>query len=400
MARWLAMTGAVSALAGLAVMPGAAAHAQARHAPAVARPGTSPGTFRGAVYVPAPAYPADVAIAGVTGNGRNDLVIAGGMGSRQNYLWMYPQERDGRLGAPQKITIGSQLTDEYAMVVADLYGNRRREVMLTAPGKILVYTPDRGRLTGPGSITIPTFTNNFAVADVNHDGHPDIVAANGGTSSVTVYYGSASHHFSRGPTLHYSHGGVWYTPVHTTDLGAPGRTDIAFYDGVTMDVRLQQRNDSYGPVTSYKVVPARGVAFPDDGSAALGDLTGDGRPDLVLPNQGNRPWSAVEVFPDKPDGRLGAPAIYPTLDIPGPMSIADLTGNGRKDLVVQHESWEHVGIMMQQADGRLSPEVLYPVTDCCDGPFSQPAVGDLNGDGRPDIAVAAGQAGVAILYQI
>lgn len=285
------------------------------------------------------------------------------------------------------------------MVVADLYGNRRHEVMLTAPGKILVYTPDRGRLTGPAAVGIPTFTNNFAVADVNHDGHPDIVAANGGTSSVTFYYGSASHHFSRGPTLHYSHGGVWYTPVHTADFGVPGRTDLAFYDGVTMDVRLQQRNGSYGPVTSYKVAPVHGSAFPDGGSAALGDLTGDGRPDLVLPNQGNRPWSAVEVFPDKPGGQLGTPVIYPALDIPGPMAIADLTGNGRNYLVIQHEDWGNVGIMLQRADGRLSPEVLYPVTDCCDGPFSQPAVGDLNGDGRPDIAVTAGQRGVAILFQ-
>lgn len=398
MMRWLKAAGALGVLAAVTVVPGPAAQAQGRPAMPVIQATRSPGTFRAAVYLPTPAYPADVAIADLTGNGRDDLVVAGGLGFTHDYLWMYSQQRDGRLGAPQKIAVPGRLTDEYTMVVADLYRNGRKEVMLTAPGRILVWTPVHGRLTGPASIHIPTDPNNFTIADVNHDGYPDIVA-DGGSSTVTIYYGSAAHRFRRGPTLHYPHGGVWYTPVHTADFGPRGRTDLAFFDGVTMDVRLQQRDGGYGPVTSYRPAPVDGQAFPDDGSAAVGDLTGDGRPDLVLPNQSNQPWAAVEVFPDTASGRLGKPTSYPTLDIPGPMTIADLTGNGRNDLVIQHQDWENVGIMLQRADGRLAKEVLYPVTDCCDGPFSQPAVGDLNGDGRPDIAVAAGQAGVAILYQ-
>jgi hypothetical protein len=49
-------------------------------------------------------------------------------------------------------------------------------------------------------------------------------------------------------------------------------------------------------------------------------------------------------------------------------------------------------------DGRLAAEDLYPVLNCCSPEISGPAVGDLNGDGRPEIAVAAG-ADVAVLYQ-
>ncbi len=64
--------------------------------------------------------------------------------------------------------------------------------------------------------------------------------------------------------------------------------------------------------------------------------------------------------------RAERPSGGHTLDILGPLTIADLTGNGRSDLVIAHGGWT--------------------------------AVGDLNGDGRPDIAVAAG-ADVAVLYQ-
>lgn len=90
--------------------------------------------------------------------------------------------------------------------------------------------------------------------------------------------------------------------------------------------------------------------------------------------------------------------IYPTFDIPGQMTIADLTGNGRDDLVIEHDDWEYVGVMLQGSNHRLSPEVRYKVANCCGFAFGGPAVGDLNGDGRPDIAVAAGDS-VAVLYQ-
>jgi hypothetical protein len=387
--RWLRhtlMIGSAAALTGLAAVP---AHASAGQST------VSPGTFGNAVYVNVPVYSDSVAIGKVTGNGRNDLVVDGTYG-KEGYLWMFPQEGDGKLGPPQKFTLNDAWVDS-PITITDLYGNGENEVVMAGTDSLLVFGSKDGKLTGPTRIQLSNGIGDFAVVNVNGDRYPDIVSTNG-SSKVSIYDGSASHTFHLAQTLRYTGGGVWYLAVFGAAFRPGDRADIAFYDGQEMDIRLRQANGSYGPMTRYRLAPIDGLVFGNAGAAAVGDLTGDGLPDLVMPDSGNQPWADVEVYADTKSGHLAKPVIYPTLDIPGPMKIADLTGNGRNDLIVEHEDWEYIGVMLQGSDHRLSPEVLYPVENCCASAFDGPAVGDLNGDGRPDIAVAAGDT-VAILYQ-
>jgi hypothetical protein len=397
MMRWLpaaAVAGLAIAAAGLGLSPVHAASARhaAATAPALARV-RSPGTFGKAVYLRAPSFVGSVAIARVTGNGRADLLVGGGAGA-DDYLWLYPQLADGRLGKPQKY-VTHDVSGEAPVIVTDLFHNGTSDVMLEGLHGILVYTPRHGRLTGPATIHVPV--RDFTVADVNHDGHPDILLDDTTRRSVSIYYGTASHAFRRGPTLHF--GGTLYSEVVVAGFRRPGQLDDIVYSS-TFGARVRQRSagGSYGPVTNYKIVPINGSIYPSDGATAVGDLTGDGRPDLVLTDADDPDRSGIEVYADTAGGKLRKPAIYHTSGIPGAMQIADLTGNGRNDLVIQHVGFNQVGIMLQQRTGRLAPEALYPVTGCCNFPPGNPAVGDLNGDGRPDIAVAT-TIGVALLYQ-
>lgn len=388
MKRWLRPTlviGSVTALIGLAAVPGHASAAPAR---------VSPGTFERAVYLKVPSYAKSVAIGKVTGNGRNDLVVYGDFSS--GYLWMYPQEKNGKLGPPQKLSVPGY-PDDSPVTIADLYGNGQNEVLLVGSDGLRVFAAKNGRLASPYTIPIPTGVADYTVANVNGDRYPDIIVSNG-SDDVSVYDGSAKHTFRLGQTVRFTGGGVWYTSVFRASFRSGDRSDIAFFDGTDMDVRLHNANGSYGPMTRYALAPIDGQVFSDVGAAAVGDLTGDGRQDLVLPNSANQPWSGVEVYAGSASGRLAKPVTYPTLDSPGQLAIADLTGNGRNDLVVEHDDWAYVGVMMQGANHRLSREVLYPVSGCCGFSFGSPAVGDLNGDGRPDIAIAAGD-DVAVLYQ-
>ena len=172
------------------------------------------------------------------------------------------------------------------------------------------------------------------------------------TSAVSIYYGSAKHTFRLGETVRFTGGGVWFTSVFDAGFRPGDRADIAFYDGTDMDIRLHNANGSYGPMTRYALAPIDGLVFPGVGQAAVGDLTGDGRPDLVLPNSANQPWSGVEVYADSKSGQLAKPVTYPTLDIPGQMTIADLTGNGRNDLIIEHDGMS--GYLLAQVNWRMT----------------------------------------------
>jgi FG-GAP-like repeat len=383
----------------------AAAHARpATHARAAA--GTalaaasvrSTGTFGTTRYLSTPQSAEAVAIGKVTGNGRNDLVVTGSIGT-DDYLWMYPQLADGRLGQPQKYT-AHDFAPGIQLIITDLYGNGRHEILRLGLHGVLVWTPSHGRLSGPATIRLPVSNAaDFTVADLNHDGHPDIILDNYQSQDVVIYYGTASHAFRRGPTLRFPAGTI-YSTVLAAGFRRPGRPgDIVYSSTYGALVRLRRANGSYGPAASYPLAPiGSGGAFPSDGVAAAGDLTGDGRPDLVLANEADPDRSGIEVYADTASGRLRKPAIYHTGGVPGMMTIADLTGNGRNDLVIEHIGFNQVGVMLQRPDGRLGPETVYAATGCCYYAPSRPAVGDLNGDGRPDIAVTT-VTGVAVIYQ-
>jgi FG-GAP-like repeat len=119
------------------------------------------------------------------------------------------------------------------------------------------------------------------------------------------------------------------------------------------------------------------------GSIAAGDLTGDGAPDLVTANADP---SSVSVLVN--DG-LGAFDAHPPRNYRvGPdlvsVAIGDVNGDGKPDLAVADDSANTASVLMNIGGGRFRPKVDYPAGR---GPIFV-AIGDLNGDGAPDLAVA------------
>ena len=70
--------------------------------------------------------------------------------------------------------------------------------------------------------------------------------------------------------------------------------------------------------------------------------------------------------------------------MPDSMTVTDVDGDGRGDVVVLHVGWEKVGVFRAATGGGLLPEELYSVPYINFG-ADRLAVADVNSDGRPDI---------------
>jgi hypothetical protein len=120
---------------------------------------------------------------------------------------------------------------------------------------------------------------------------------------------------------------------------------------------------------------------------AVGDFNGDLIPDLAVADAGDSQGNGagVTVLLGNGDGSFQPAVNYAAGG--GPMSVAvgDFNGDGIPDLAVADEWDEGVSVLLGNGDGSFQAARYFYAGD--DGPMSV-AVGDFNGDGIPDLAVA------------
>jgi FG-GAP-like repeat/FG-GAP repeat/PASTA domain len=224
---------------------------------------------------------------------------------------------------------------------------------------------------------------SVAIGDLNGDGKPDLVAANSSNHTVSVLLNRGDGSFQA--KVDYRTGP---TPLSAAigDLNGDGKPDLvaANYSNDTVSVLLNTGNGSFQASRSYA------TGFKPQ-SVAIGELTGDGKPDLAIADYGG----SVSVLLNRGDGSFQAKRDYGAAS-PLSVAIGDLNGDGKADLATAGSDKEvpsTVTVLLNRGNGSFQASRSYTA-----GPGPQSVtVGDLNGDGKPDLATGNSPSTVSVL---
>jgi hypothetical protein len=241
--------------------------------------------------------------------------------------------------------------------------------------------------------TFATGTSPVAIAagDFNGDGKLDLVTANygvtGGGTTISVLLGNGDGTFQ--PQVTYNVGNTPYA-IAVADFNGDGKLDLAVanVEGDTVSILLGNGDGTFKPQVAY------GVQTPY--SIAVGDFNGDGKPDLAIASP---QINEVSILLGNGDGTFKAVVEYPAGSGPTTIFAGDFNGDGKQDVIAGNVNG--ASVLLGNGDGTFQSQVAYSesiIYDLAQGgePISSMAVGDLNGDGKPDLIYVTGDVGAGL----
>ena len=211
-------------------------------------------------------------------------------------------------------------------------------------------------------------------ADFNGDGKPD-VAVSGDQSKLALLVGNGNGGFNA-PTLYRINTSA--LDIIAGDFDGDGKADVAITNTSAFSVTLFF-GDGAGKLRFASVSPVGASPY----AITSGDINKDGHDDLAYVNIAH---NTVSILLNNGSGGFGSPTNFPVGTQPRSVDLGDFNDDGHLDLVTANFDARTVSVMFGDSEGGfLTPAVHIEV------PGFQPhfaKIGDLNNDGKPDLAVA------------
>ena len=261
-------------------------------------------------------------------------------------------------------------------------------LLATSPAAFIVtYATGGGMLAGAdpfapqtelpaGNATSHGMADQSINADFDGDGKPDLIVSDHILFQFHIYRntGSLAAPFSSTPTVNLST--QYYGGMVTGDVDGDGKIDLITAGGVIF------KNIS----TPGNITFTQSVSFGGGSAVATGDFNGDGKLDIATCSGINSTFSVSLNTTIGGNISFAAQQAIPTYHNPYDIAVGDMDGDGKPDVIIANHSDFTVSVFRNTfGSGKLSfaPKVDYWVRT---SPIKV-RVGDLDGDGKPDIIV-------------
>lgn len=333
--------------------------------------------------------PGNILIGDMNNDRKLDLVVSS---ERPRSITVIEGKGNGQFGATLSNTTLAEAPGD--MALGDLNGDTKLDVAISSHdsyGVVLLTGDGKGGLAqSPASPVVMKLgqhphTHGLAVADINRDNKLDLITCNNADNDISLAYGDGRGHFTRAPQS-FPVGPSPY-PFATGDVNNDGWLDIVATASATGPSRSEQLplsraltlllSDGKGGLAPRQLPLRTGEPW----FAAIADLNGDSRPDIVATHHEQRAMSVMIG-----DGRGGFTEVNGSPFDFGvslyQLILADVNRDGRADVVAT--SGDSMRVLLGDGRGAFKAAASIPV-----GPGAwRMATADLNGDGATDVVTS------------
>lgn len=365
--------------------------------------------FQGKIDFPCD-RPVSVAIADLNGDGKPDVAVTDYSGSiAMASVSVFVNTMPPGVTVPSFAAKADFVGGSHGgIAIGDVDGDGKRDLAVaSAAAAVFVNTAAANAPTAsfasPVELMGGLYPREVALGDFNGDGKSDLAVSNYDVAQVSIYTNTtaAAAPPSFSPEVDIPTKGRYAVVV--PDLDGDGKPDLVIGNDVGVSVLLNTTTTGATTPSFSASVDLATVPTASPHSVAAGDLNGDGKPDLVVLGG---TASTVSILLDTTATSATTPTFSAKADFtvgpdPYAVALADFNGDGKLDVVVANtDSSTNAGsvsvLLNTTAPSAMTPTFASKVDFPTGNEPVSIAVGDLNGDGKPDLAVANAD-GISIL---